>query len=113
MLKKGVIVLIPFPFTSLSSHKVRPAVVVSQGLKGDDVVVVFISSQKPKKKESTDVWVSSASKGFAATGLKVDSVIRVAKIATLDKKIMLGAMGAVNKDIEKEIDEKIRLLFGL
>lgn len=113
MPKKGTIVLIPFPFTDLSSHKVRPAVVVSQGLKGDDVVVAFISSQKLKKKETTDILLGIGSKSFSETGLKVDSVVRVAKIATLDKKIMLGTLGVVSKITEKEIDAKIRILFGL
>lgn len=113
MPKKGTIVLIPFPFTDLSSHKVRPAVVVSQMNKGDDFIVAFISSQKLKTKESTDVLVMRESSGFSDTGLKMDSVVRVSKIATLDKKIMLGALGAVSKDTSKEIDTKIRILFGL
>ncbi|HBB44200.1 MAG: hypothetical protein UW27_C0011G0008 [Parcubacteria group bacterium GW2011_GWA1_44_13] len=113
MPKKGTIVLIPFPFTDLSSHKVRPAVVLSHMLKGDDIVVVFISSQKPKKKEPTDVLIVCESKGFKETGLKVDSVVRVSKIATLDKKIMLGTLGFVSKDTSKEIDAKMRILFGI
>lgn len=113
MPKKGTIVLIPFPFTDLSSHKVRPAVVLSHGLKGDDVVLAFISSQEPKKKEPTDVPIVRTSKGFTATGLKADSIVRVSKIATLDKKIMLGTLGVVSKDTGKEIDARIRILFGL
>ncbi|MFZ2303961.1 MAG: type II toxin-antitoxin system PemK/MazF family toxin [Minisyncoccia bacterium] len=113
MPKKGTIVLIPFPFTDLSSHKVRPAVVLSQGLKGDDVVLAFVSSQEQKKKELTDVLVTRTSKGFTETGLKADSVVRVSKIATLDKKIMLGTLGVVSKDTVKEIDAKIRILFGV
>ncbi|MBI5400559.1 MAG: type II toxin-antitoxin system PemK/MazF family toxin [Candidatus Yonathbacteria bacterium] len=87
----------PFPFTDLSSHKVRPAVIVSQINKGDDIVLAFISSQKPKKKEPTDVLILQESDGFLETGLKTDSVVRVSKIATLDKKIILGMLGVVNK----------------
>lgn len=113
MPRKGTIVLIPFPFTDLSSHKVRPAVVLSQGPKGDDVVLAFISSQEQKKKEPTDVLIARTSKGFTETGLKADSVVRVSKIATLDKKIMLGTLGVVSKDMMKEIDSKMKILFGL
>lgn len=113
MPKKGTIVLIPFPFTDLSSHKVRPAVVLSYGLKGDDVVLAFISSQKTKRKELTDVIITHTGKGFKETGLKEDSVVRVSKIATLDRKIMLGTLGVVSVDIGKEIDAKIRILFGI
>jgi len=113
MPKKGAIVLIPFPFTDLSSHKVRPAVVISHNLKGDDIVVAFISSQKLKKLEVTDILIAHSSNGFGETGLKADSVVRVSKIATLDKKIMLGKLGIVSNDTEKELDSKLKLLFDL
>lgn len=113
MPKKGTVILIPFPFTDLSAHKVRPAVIVSHCLKGDDIVVMFVSSQKPKKLDLTDILITRGSSGFSETGLKADSVIRVSKIATLDKKIMLGTLGVVSKGTTKEIDLKIRLLFGL
>jgi len=113
MPRKGTIVLIPFPFTDLSSHKVRPAVVVSEALKGADIVVVFISSQKPQGRGSMDVLITQGSVGFLETGLKVTSIVRVSKIATLDKKIMLGTLGVLSKRTQKEIDSKLKILLGL
>jgi hypothetical protein len=42
---RGKIVLTPFPFTDLSGGKVRPAVVVSNSLRGGaDVILAFIST---------------------------------------------------------------------
>lgn len=113
MPKKGDVVLIPFPFTDLSSQKVRPAVVVSDVTKGDDIVVVFVSSQKTHRRNPMDVLITHDTPGFSETGFKTDSTIRVSKIATLDKKIMLGVLGAVPKRSQKEIDSKLKLLFGL
>lgn len=103
----------PFPFTDLSSTKVRPAVIVSDSIKGDDIVVVFVSSIKSKRLQKTDVVISSSSKAFSQTGLKTDSIVRVGKIATLDKKIILGEIGGMNKIVVKEIDKKLKTLFGL
>jgi len=42
---KGKIVLIPFPFTNLTTTKLRPALVLLESEK--DVVVAFISSRLP------------------------------------------------------------------
>lgn len=113
MPKKGTVILVPFPFTDLSENKVRPAVVLSCDLKGDDVVVAFISSQKPKELQLLDIKISSSDEAFSKTGLKVDSIIKIGKIATLDKKIILGELGRIHKNIEREIDKKIKILFGL
>jgi len=41
---RGDVVLTQFPFTDLTGASVRPALVVSQGLIGQDVVVAGISS---------------------------------------------------------------------
>lgn len=111
MYKKGTIVLIPFPFTDLSASKVRPAVIVSSALAGRDAIVAFISSKKAKRLQKTDVAVKSCGKTFAMTGLKTDSIIKVGKIATLDKKIILGKLGKIDSATEKELNRKIKILF--
>lgn len=112
MHKKGKIVLIPFPFTDLSASKVRPAVIVSDFLRGEDVIVAFISSSL-KKPQKTDVILKGQSKEFHKTGLKTESVIKIGKLATLDKKTILGEIGEISENAKKEINKKIKILFGL
>lgn len=113
MPKKGVIILVPFPFTDLSENKVRPAVVLSCDMRGEDIVVAFISSQKQRKPHALDIAIAHSDTMFSTTGLKTDSIIKIGKIATLDKKIILGEIGHIHKDTEREIDKKIKVLFGL
>lgn len=112
MPKKGKIVLIPFPFTDLSASKVRPAVIVSNFSQGEDIIVAFISSLK-NRIQKTDIVINGQDKDFPKTGLKTDSVIKTGKLATLDKKIILGEIGEISASIEKEINKKIKILFGL
>ena len=112
MPKKGKIVLIPFPFTDLSAPKVRPAVIISSFLQGEDIIVAFISSVK-NRIQKTDIILNSQDKNFSKTGLKADSVIKTGKLATLDKKIILGEIGEISADTGKEINKKIKILFGL
>ncbi|MBI2120399.1 MAG: type II toxin-antitoxin system PemK/MazF family toxin [Parcubacteria group bacterium] len=113
MFKKGSIVLIPFPFTDLSGKKLRPALILSSAsVKNDDIIVAFISSQKGKA-GAFDMSVKEGEKSFLATGLKISSIIKVSKIATLDKKTCLGELGSIDASIRKEVDKKLKALFGI
>ncbi|MEI8130623.1 MAG: type II toxin-antitoxin system PemK/MazF family toxin [bacterium] len=98
MSKVGKIVLVPFPFTDLSGEKVRPALVLADDDKDADFLVCFITTVVSKK-EKYGVVISKEDIHFKKTGLKATSVIRVSKIATLDKKVALGEIGEL--DIKK------------
>ncbi|WP_338251866.1 hypothetical protein [Pyrodictium abyssi] len=41
------------------------------------------------------------------TGLKVDSVIKLTKIATLHKKLIAGELGEAGPMLRQEVNEKI------
>jgi len=108
MPKKGAIVLVPFPFTDLSGNKVRPALIISTNLKGGDVVVVFITSQT-KSKEKHLVPITPD----AQNCLKAKSQIVCGKIATLDKKIILGEIGVISNTIEAAVNTELKRVLGL
>lgn len=109
MPKRGTIILIPFPFTDLSGAKVRPALVISSISRGDDMVVIFISSKKEKIISSSDIVVSPT-KG---NGIKGTSVICCGKIATLEKKMALGELGVLEKEAMKKVDSSLKKVLGL
>jgi mRNA interferase MazF len=79
---KGKIVLIPFPFTDLTSTKLRPGLIIYEGEK--DFVVAFISS-KANKPEPTDVIIDVEHPEFKKTGLKITSILKLDKVATISK----------------------------
>lgn len=107
-MSKGAIVLVPFPFTDLSGNKVRPALVLHAQTKGDDCIVGFISSVQ-KKPEKFDVFVVHSQNN----GLKMDSFIKIDKLATLQKRIFIGELGALEPVYIKEVDKKLKTLFSL
>jgi len=45
--------------------------------------------------------------------LKVESYIRIDKIATLHENIISGAIGKITPQIKNELNEKLKLLFNL
>jgi mRNA interferase MazF len=108
MYKKGTIILTPFPFTDLSGQKVRPAVIISKGKTGRDVVVLFVTSQT-KSKEKCLVSILPDEEN----GLKVKSKIICSKLATLDTKIVLGELGNISAAVQKKVDTELRNLLGL
>lgn len=113
MYKKGAIILIPFPFTDLSSSKVRPALIISNSTQGDDVIAIFISSSVKKENFFHDVMIKKSDENFPQTGLKTSSTIKVNKIATLEKKIILGELGCLDIKTIDKIDKILLKIFGI
>jgi mRNA interferase MazF len=101
---KGKIVLIPFPFTDLTSTKLRPALVLHESEK--DVVVAFISSRITKTRP-VDVLIDEGHSEFKKTGLKLSSTVKLDKIATISKELILGEIGEIGPKLKKEINSKI------
>jgi mRNA interferase MazF len=108
MFKKGTLVLVPFPFTDLSGNKVRPALIVSQGKIGNDVVVVFVTSQRKSKEKNLVSIVPDPQ-----NGLKIASHIVCSKIATLDAKTVLGELGSISSTTQQSVDTELRKVLGL
>ncbi len=103
---KGDIVLITFPFTDLSGSKLRPAVVLADT--SLDFTVCFITTQI-QWKESTDVLLSPN----PANGLRKQSLIRISKLATLDKSLAKGLLGRLSESELTELNAKLKSLFQL
>ena len=95
MPNQGDIVLIPIPFTDLSSQKRRPVIVISNNSyndKTDDIVVVAMTSNPETVDYSFTVTSSDLEKGT----LNRPGKVRVDKIYTLSQSIVVKTFGRVN-----------------
>lgn len=109
MYKQGDILLIPIPFTDLTSSKKRPVLVLSNddyNSKTEDIIVSAITSNITSKDYSIFITNSDLLEG----NLKVDSCIRVDKIYTLAQNIVIKKFGEVNDDIMNGVKNKINEL---
>lgn len=111
---RGKIVLLPFPFDDFSAMKVRPALCLSDEIGvHDHVVVAFISSKFPAHQEKYDFILRKEDKEFSATGLRVDSVLKVNRMMTVTKKLMLRELGVLSGQYALGVEERLRILFRL
>lgn len=111
-MKRGTIVLTPFPFSDLTTAKRRPAVIVSS-TDENEVIVAFITSQAKKATHPTDLLVETSHPDFAATGLKKDSAIRLRRLCTVEKSIINGEIGEASQSLMHEINLKLRIALQL
>lgn len=106
MYKQGDILLIPIPFSDLSSNKKRPVLVLSNNdynNKTDDIVVAAITSNLITK----DYIIMLADNDLEEGTLKVNSCIRVDKIYTLSQNIVISRFGVVKNYIMDNVRKRL------
>jgi mRNA interferase MazF len=112
-LLRGDIVLTQFPFTDLTGASLRPAVVVSQGEIGEDIVLIAISSVQRGAHVPTDYTIETAHPEFSMTGLRVTSVLRTHKLAAVEREIVVRRLGHLGPQLLTEVERLLRLVLGI
>src|SRR5213592_1549048 len=99
-ISRGDVVLTRFPFTDLTGSSVRPALVVSAGLIGDDLVIAGISSVVRGSVAATDLTVATKHPEFDQTGLRVTSVLRMHKLAAVEANVVIRKLGWIGPQLQ-------------
>lgn len=111
---RGTVVLTPCPFTDLQGAKVRPAIVVSRtDRQGDDVILAFVSSVVPAQIPPTDLIVDRETPEGRSAGVKRTSVIKCDKLATVQRRILLGELGSLSRALLREMDQRLKHALAL
>lgn len=106
---QGDILLIPIPFTNLSSQKRRPVIVISNNnynRKTTDIVVVAMTSNPVEAEYSFSITSADLEKG----SLNHPGKVRVDKIYTLSQAIVVKTFGRVNKSTLERIQNELKSL---
>jgi mRNA interferase MazF len=103
---RGDVVVVPFPFSDLSSSKRRPALVLAQ-FPGNDLVLCQITSQFAKDASA----VALADTDFVSGTLRADSFIRPNKLFTADQDIVAYKVGAVSLAKQQDVFNELIMLF--
>ena len=109
MPEQGDILLVPIPFTDLSSQKRRPVIVVSNNTYNQrtaDLVVVAMTSNPVEADYSFTVTSSDLEKGT----LNHPGKVRADKIYTISKSIVVKTFGRVNGSVLERIRKELQAL---
>ncbi len=112
-MKPGDIILIKFPHTNLQEGKYRPVLLISK-IPGpfDDWLVCAITSQLKHEITGWDELIVEADGDFKSSGLKVSSLIRIGKLATVEESILEGQLGKISLKRLNKILKKLSNHFG-
>ena len=94
-MKPGEIALVRFPFTELAAAKKRPALVLAQMTRSSRYrlsTVAMITSQVEALKLDGDVLLAD----WQAAGLLHPSLLRLAKVATIDGELIDKVIGKLS-----------------
>jgi mRNA interferase MazF len=95
--KSGDIVLVRFPQVDMEPGKVRPALVVALAPgRFADVLLALITSRPYQEVAGFDEVIAPSDADFGATHLKVRSVIRLARLTTVDSESISAKLGSVS-----------------
>lgn len=95
LLKKGDIILIPYPFAELSNVKVRPALVlaITQD-KFKDIVLAAITSVVPEEPSKNDLLILPSEQNK----LRTKSIIKLDRLFTLKRENVLADLGKLQPE---------------
>ncbi len=99
---RNEVVLLPIPFTDLTSRKVRPAIVI--GRNGADLFLVPISSQLANTDFELQEW--------KAAGLNVPCGVK-AQIATVEERLVIKITGALASKDQQRLNAQLKLWLQL
>lgn len=100
--RAGVVVLVRFPFSDLSSSKLRPALVVASAGSADWVLCQITSNPY-----SDPAAVALTTGSFAEGGLPRESFVRPGKLFTASESIVVRPIGELTARAHRIVVEAI------
>ena len=109
--RQGDIVLVPFPFTDLTSSKRRPALILSPDSfneAGEDLVLAAITSRITGDPNAVHLWRGD----FAEDELPKSSMVKVTKLFTMHSSLVSKRVSALRFEKMEEVLGSLRNFFS-
>jgi mRNA interferase MazF len=104
--------LVSFPFSNLTTTKLRPALVIATHRQ--EAIILGIFSKIPVGKfEETWVLIDENHLEFKETGLKKTSLIRADKIATVNEFVFHKKLGSLSINLMEKVNSALKKSLNL
>jgi mRNA interferase MazF len=104
---KNEVLLVRYPFTDLSTSKVRPAVVVQAPHASQDVLIVPMTSQTAGLLAGEFILAN-----WASVGLHVQTAVKRG-VYTVHPRLILRRLGSLSPADSKQLEQSLRTWLGL
>lgn len=115
-MKRGDIVLVPFPFQDKLREKIRPAVVVQSNAESArllNTVVAMITGNTDDAGQPTTLLVDPSTPEGAGSGLAGRSLIKACNLATIRQKRVIATLGHLSDGLNTQLDACLKAALDL
>ena len=115
--RRGEIVIVNYPYSDQSGHKVRPALVVQADTwneRLDNTILASITSGRNQRiGDVTQYFIDITTTNGHRTGLRLNSVVQCKNLITFDQSRIQSVIGSLSDAAMLEIDACLKAALGI
>jgi mRNA interferase MazF len=115
-MKRGDVVIVPFPFQDRPGEKVRPAVVVQSDTENQrlgNTILAMITGNLDDAGQPTTVLVDPKTPDGAGSGLLGPSLVNCYNLATVRQRRILQVIGHLSNALLQQVNQAVKAALEL
>ncbi|MDA1017448.1 MAG: type II toxin-antitoxin system PemK/MazF family toxin [Planctomycetota bacterium] len=115
-MRRGDVVVVPFPFQDRPDEKIRPAVVIQSDSANNrlgNTILAMITGNLSDASQHTTLLVDPNSPEGTQTGLSGPSLVKCSNIATVRKHRVIHVIGHLSESLMQQLDDCLRSALDL
>jgi mRNA interferase MazF len=115
-MKRGDVVVVPFPYQDKAGEKIRPAVVVQSDVENHrlaNTILAMITGNLSDAGQPTTLLVDPATADGAGSGLNGPSLVKCYNLATVRKGRVLHVIGHLSDTLKPKLNDCLKAALEL